>query len=150
MLGAHRIFRAHMTSPQPCFWRFDREGTKRVRLAEDGVAGMSVRINDDWWSWKKWVFDKEQAPHGPMLFEMVHFTDMCNWFLATEPVAVAAIENGMLNRGVVISYKTGEMATIMACASGTFGYPNVLYEMFGHGGAVVDCSVREGVDFSLR
>ena len=137
MLDAHRVFRAHMTSPKPCPWRFDREGAERARLAEDGVAGMNVRINDDWWSWKKWVFDKEQAPHGPMLFEMVHFTDMCNWFLAAEPVAVTAIENGMLNHGVVISYKTGELASIMMCANGTFGYPKEIYEMFGNGGAVV-------------
>lgn len=137
MLDAHRIFRAHMADPKPCPWRFDRDREARASLAEDGVAGMSVRINDDWRSWKRWVFDQEQAPHGPMLFEMVHFTDMCNWFLAAEPVAVTAIENGMLNHGVVVSYKTGELATIMMCANGTFGYPKELYEMFGNGGAVV-------------
>ena len=43
----------------------------------------------------------------------------------------------MLNHGVVVSYKTGELATIMMCANGTFGYPKELYEMFGNGGAVV-------------
>lgn len=137
MLDAHRIFRTHMSDPQPCAWRFDREAGGRPHLAVDGVAGMSVRINDDWWSWKKWVFEKEHAPHGPMLFEMVHFTDVCNWFLASEPVSVTAIENGMLNHGVVVSYKTGEIATIMMCANGTFGYPKELYEMFGQGGAVI-------------
>lgn len=137
MIDAHRIFRKHMVAPQPCPWRFDREGEERPQLADDGVAGISVRTNDDWWSWKKWVFDKEHAPHGSMLFEMVHFTDMCNWFLAAEPVEVTAIENGMLNHGVLISYKTGELATIMTCANGTFGYPKELYEMFGNGGAVV-------------
>ena len=137
MREAHSIFRSHMEHPKPCPWRFDREGNERPRLTEEGVAGMSVRINDDWWSWKKWVFDKEQAPYGPMLFEMVHFTDMCNWFMAAEPVEVAAIENGMLNHGIVISYKTGEMATIMMSANGTFGYPKELYEMFGNGVAVV-------------
>jgi predicted dehydrogenase len=137
MIDAHRIFRAHMTAPRPCPWRFDREGKERPALPDDGVAGMSVRVNDDWWSWKKWVFDRDQAPHGPMLFEMVHFTDLCNWFMAAAPVAVAAIENGMLKHGVVISYETGELATIMTCANGTFGYPKELYEMFGNGGAVV-------------
>jgi predicted dehydrogenase len=137
MIDAHRIFRAHMTAPQPCPWRFDREGAARVPLAEDGVAGMSVRINDDWWSWKNWVFDKEQAPHGPMLFEMTHFTDMCCWFLAAEPAEVVALEHGVLNGGVVIRYRTGEIATISMSANGTFGYPKELYEMFGHGGAVI-------------
>jgi predicted dehydrogenase len=137
MIDAHRIFRAHMAAPNPCPWRFDREGTERPGLLEDGLAGMGVRINDDWWSWKKWVFDKDQAPHGPMLFEMVHFTDLCNWFMAAEPAAVVAIETGMLNHGVVISYRTGELATIMTCANGTFGYPKELYEAFGNGGAVI-------------
>src|SRR3954467_10350617 len=61
MLEAHRIFRAHMTDPKPCPWRWDREGAQRPRLAEDGVAGMSVRINDDWWSWKKWVFNPDES-----------------------------------------------------------------------------------------
>jgi predicted dehydrogenase len=137
MLDAHRIFRAHMEHPQPCPWRFDREGAARPARADDGTAAMSVRVNDDWYSWKAWVFDKEQAPHGPMLFEMTHFTDMCNWFLASEPAEVVAIEQGMLNHGIVIRYAGGELATLLMGANGTFGYPKELYEMFGNGGAVV-------------
>jgi predicted dehydrogenase len=137
MLDAHRIFRDHMEHPQPCPWRFDREGAARPARPDDGTAAMSVRINDDWYSWKAWVFDKEQAPHGPMLFEMTHFTDLCNWFLASEPVEVMAMEQGMLNHGIIIKYKTGELATLLMCANGTFGYPKELYEMFGNGGAVV-------------
>ncbi len=65
-----------------------------------------MRINDDWYSWKAWVFDKTHAPHGPMLFEMTHFTDICNWFLAEEPVEVTAVETGMLNEAVIIRYRT--------------------------------------------
>ncbi len=137
MLDAHRIFRAHMTNPTSCRWRFDREGTERPALPEDGAAGMSVRVNDDWWSWKKWVFDKEQAPEGPMLFEMTHFTDLCNWFLAEAPIEVVAMEQGMLNHGILIRYRGGALATLLMCANGTFGYPKELYEMFGNGGAVV-------------
>ena len=91
MIDAHRIFRAHLADPRPCPWRYDREGPAgRPALAEDGVAALSVRVNDDWYSWKGWVFDKDQAPHGPMLFEMTHFTDVCNWLLAAEPAARAA------------------------------------------------------------
>jgi predicted dehydrogenase len=137
MLEGHRIFREHMDDPKPCPWRWDREGENRAQLEDNGRAGMSVRINDDWYSWKGWVFDKEQAPHGPMLFEMTHFTDLCNWFLAAEPAEVVALETGMLNHGIVIRYETGEMATLAMCANGTFGYPKELYEMFGNGAAVV-------------
>jgi predicted dehydrogenase len=137
MIEAHRIFRSQMENPKPCPWRYDREGSNRAQLSEDGRAAISVRINDDWYSWKKWVFDKQQAPHGPMLFEMTHFTDICNWFLAAEPVEVVALEQGMLNHGILIKYKTGELATLFMCANGTFGYPKELYEVFGNGGAVI-------------
>jgi predicted dehydrogenase len=136
MLVAHRIFRAHMDEPAVCSWRYDREGSERPMLPEDGAAGMSVRINDDWYSWKKWVFDKEQAPHGPMLFEMTHFTDICNWFLADQPQEVVALESGMLNHGVVIRYSAGQMAAISMCANGTFAYPKELYEAMGKGALV--------------
>ena len=137
MIAGQKIFRQHMADPKPCLWRFDREGKDRPRLVEDGVPGMSVRVNDDWWSWKGWVFDKVQAPHGAMLFEMTHFTDVCNWFMAAEPDEVIAMESGMLNHGVVIRYANGAMATISMSANGTFGYPKELYEVFGNGGAVV-------------
>jgi predicted dehydrogenase len=137
MCDAHQIFRAHMTQPQPCPWRFKREGEELPRLAKDGVPGISVRINDDWYSWKRWVFDKTQAPHGALLFEMTHFTDVCNWFLADEPVEVMAMESGMLNHGVVIRYRGGALATIAMSANGTFGYPKELYELMGQGGIVV-------------
>jgi predicted dehydrogenase len=137
MIDAHGIFRSHMTNPKPCPWRFDREGSERPNLPDDGVAGMNVRINDDWHSWKKWVFDKEQAPHGPMLFEMTHFTDLCNWFLESEPEEVFAMESGMLNHAIIIRYKTREIASLFLCANGTFGYPKELYEIFGNGGAVI-------------
>lgn len=136
MREAHRIFRSHMAHPRPCPWRYDREGDARPSLPDNGVAGMSVRVNDDWYSWKSWVFDKVQAPHGPMLFEMTHFTDMCNWFMAAEPEEVVALESSMLNHGILIRYKTGEIATLSMCANGTFGYPKELYEIFGNAAAV--------------
>jgi len=136
MIDAHKIFRAHMESPKPCEWRWKREGADLAPVEGDGVAGMSVRINDDWYSWKNWVFDPDQAPEGAMLFEMTHFTDLCNWFMASKPVQVASISKSMFNHGVVITYENGEMATIFMTTNGTFGYPKELYEMFGNGGAV--------------
>ena len=137
MLEARAIFREHMENPAPCPWRFDREGEKRPRIEGDGAAAMAVRINDDWYSWKSWAMDKGHDPFGPMLFEMTHFTDLCNWFLDAEPEEVTALECGIFNHGVVIKYETGEIATIMMGSNGTFGYPKELYEMFGNGAAVV-------------
>ncbi len=136
MLDAHRIFRSHMQNPTPCPWRYDREKIDRSSYKDDGVAGMSVRINDDWYSWKKHVLDDDRET-GPMLFEMTHFTDLCNWFMASEPEEVSALEHDIFNNSVIIKYKSGEMATIMMTANGTFGYPKELYEMFGNGAAVV-------------
>ena len=137
MIDARAIFRRHMERPAACPWRWDREPELRPALPEDGVASFSCRINDDWYSWKAWVFDKSQAPHGPMLFEMTHFTDLCNWFLDARPAEVVAMETGMLNHAIVIRYETGELATINLCANGTFGYPKELYEAMGNGGIVV-------------
>ena len=137
MIDAHRIFRGHIEHPDPCPWRFDREGPNRPRLAADGVAGMCVRINDDWYSWKGWTLDESHALYGPMLFEMTHFTDLCNWFLAAEPAEVTALEHGVLNHGVIVRYRTGEMATLLMAGNGTFGYMKELYEMMGNGGIVV-------------
>jgi len=133
MLDAQRIFRRHMTDPKPCPWRWQREGDAMPSLPEDGIPSVSVRINDDWHSWKAWVFDKTHAPHGPMLFEMTHFTDVCNWFLADEPVEVTAVETSLLNQAVIIGYKSGALATIVTGSNGTFGYPKELYEFMGNG-----------------
>lgn len=137
MMDAHAMFTRHMCQPQPTGWRWNREGDKRPSLPEDGAAGMSVRINDDWHSWKSWVFDKTQAPLGSMLFEMTHFTDICNWFMESQPVEVVALQAGMLTHGVVIRYANHALASIFMSANGSFGYPKELYECFGQGGVVV-------------
>ena len=144
MIEAHRIFRQQMQDNKQCKWRWYRE-KDRPQLESDGKASFNVRINDDWYSWKSWVFDKTQAPHGPMLFEMTHFTDICNWFLDAEPEEVVAMETGMLNHAIIIKYKTGEIASLNLCANGTFGYPKELYEAMGNGAVVVVdhmCEVR--------
>lgn len=144
MVDAHNIFRKHMKDNLQEAWRWKRESCRPNR-DDDGRASMSVRVNDDWYSWKGWVFDPTQAPYGPMLFEMTHFTDLCNWFMAAEPEEVFAMETGMLNHAIIIKYKTGEIASLNMCANGTFGYPKELYEIMGNGGMVVVdhmCEVR--------
>ena len=134
MLEAQLVFRQHMTDPGACPWRWRREEDQLPNLPDDGVPSISVRINDDWYSWKGWVFDKTQAPHGPMLFEMTHFTDVCNWFLADEPLEVTAVETGMLNMAVIVRYRSGALATIVIGNNGTMGYCKELYECMGNGG----------------
>ena len=138
MLEARRIFREHLVSPRPCPWRFERGGTPGSRPdgSHDAVPGVSIRINDDWHSWKDWVFDKSQAPHGPMLFEMTHFTDLANWLLDDEPSRITALQNDPWNHGVVVQYRGGGLASIFSSSNGTFGYPKELYEMMGGGGLV--------------
>lgn len=133
MLDAQRIFRQHMNHPVATGWRWRREGSDLPSLPDDGVPSVSVRINDDWYSWKGWVFDKTQAPHGPMLFEMTHFTDVCNWFLAEQPIEVTAVETGMLNMAVIVRYESGALATIVIGNNGTMGYCKELYEFMGNG-----------------
>lgn len=137
MLDAHKIFRKHMSKPITCPWRYDRESDQKPKLPCDGTASISVRINDDWYSWKSWAFDKDVATHGPMLFEMTHYTDVCNWFMEDVPEEVVALEGSLLNHGIVIRYRGGQIATLLMCANGTFGYPKELYEVFGNAGAVV-------------
>lgn len=135
MLEARAIFRDHMQNPKPCPWRFQREADL-PDLLDDDAASMSVRINDDWRSWKGFVFDPELSLEGPMLFEMTHFTDLCNWFMDAQPTQVTALDSGMLNNGVVIRYANNEIATILMCGNGSFGYPKELYEVMGAGGFI--------------
>jgi predicted dehydrogenase len=135
MLAAHRMFRRHMDDPQPNPWRWQRE-PDLPQLEAEGVPSVSVRINDDWHSWKGWVFDPEQAPHGPLLFEMTHFTDVCNWFVADQPVEVTAVAPSMLNESVIMRYSSGALATIVLANNGTFGYGKELYEFMGNGAYV--------------
>ena len=138
MVEAHRIFRHHMEHPEPCPWRWDREGATRPVLAEDGTASMAVTINDDWHSWKGYTFDADTYGYGPMLWEMTHFVDLCNWFLAAKPECVVAQASSHLNLGVVIRYETGEVATISMCGNGSFGHPKEAYQVMGNGAVVMN------------
>jgi predicted dehydrogenase len=135
MIEGQRIFSEHMADPKPCPWRFQREGTI-PKLPDHNAPCMSARINDDYYSWKGYVFDNDETHEGPMLFEMTHFTDVCNWFMGSEPAEVVAIEGGMLNHGTIIRYANGGVATITMGGNGTFGYPKELYEVWG-GGAIM-------------
>ena len=134
MLEAEHLLRRHMTQPSVNPWRWKREGDDLPSQPDDGIPSLVVRINDDWYSWKRWVFDQQQAPHGPMLFEMTHFTDVCNWFVADDPMEVTTVETGMLNLAVIVRYRRGALATIVIGSNGSMGYCKELYEFMGRGG----------------
>jgi predicted dehydrogenase len=136
MIDAHRIFRSHVEDPKISPWRWHREGDNQPRVPGENLPAAAVRINDDHASWKGWVYDDETYPHGPMLWEMTHFVDVCNWFLSAKPVEVCAMENGLYLSSVSIRYDSGSLATIAMCANGSFGYPKELYEFMGFAGVV--------------
>jgi len=138
MVEAQRIFSEHMRHPQPCPWRFNREGDRRIDLGEaDGVAGMSIRINDDWYSWKAVHMRGQNAEIGLLLSEITHFADIACWFLEAEPVDVMTMSTSILQQQVSIRFSGGQLASIVDIANGTFGYPKELYEAMGQGAAVV-------------
>ncbi len=138
MVDAQRIFTNHMKDPRPCPWRFDREGSNRPPLDhESGIAAISIRINDDWWSWKKVHTTGQNAEIGLMLSENTHFVDIACWFLQAEPLEVTTVDSGVLTHQVSIKFEGGHIASILSSANGTFGYPKELYEAIGRAGVVV-------------
>lgn len=140
MAEARTIFRRHLTNPQPCPWRFQRPGWEQVRdivRDEEHMASVSIRINDDWMSWKPVHLQGANAEHGLLLSEMTHFADLACWFLDAEPKRVGVLSSGVLNHATVIEFEGGGIASIFMAGNGTFGYPKELLEAFGNGGAVI-------------
>ncbi len=140
MAEARAIFRRHMTQPQPCPWRFRRPGWERVRDVvgtEEDLPSVSIRINDDWMSWKSVHLQGDNAEYGLLLSEMTHFADLARWFVDAEPRRVGVLSSGVLNHATAIEFEGGGIASIFMAGNGTFGYPKELLEAFGHGGAVI-------------
>jgi predicted dehydrogenase len=140
MAEAREIFRRHMNNPSPCPWRFRRDGFEAVRDIvgrEEKVAAVSIRINDDWLSWKSVHMKGGNAEYGLLLSEMTHFADLACWFLDDVPQRVGVLSSGVLNHATVVQFRGGGVASIFMGGSGTFGYPKELLEAFGEGAAVV-------------
>lgn len=140
MAEARGIFRRHMTQPQPCPWRFRRPGWEQVREVvgdEEQMPSVSIRINDDWMSWKSVHLQGDNAEYGLLLSEMTHFADLACWFVDAEPTRVGVLSSGVLNHATVIEFEGGGIASIFMSGNGTFGYPKELLEAFGHGGTVI-------------
>jgi len=140
MSEARAIFRAHMNAPKPCPWRFRREGWEQVAAVvgeESDMPAISIRINDDWMSWKAVHLTGNNSEYGLLLSEMTHFADLASWFLDAKPLRVGVLSSGVTNHATVIEYEGGGIASIFMASNGTFGYPKELLEAFGHGAAVV-------------
>lgn len=140
MAEARAIFRHHMMQPQDCTWRFRRPGWEEVHGVvgdEENVPAVSIRINDDWMSWKSVHLQGDNAEYGLLLSEMTHFADLACWFVDAEPMRVGVLSSGVLNHATVIEFEGGGIASIFMSGNGTFGYPKELLEAFGRGGAVI-------------
>jgi len=131
------IFRRQRSQPKPCRWRPDRNTALRQPWPEERQAVALCRINDDLWSWKPWAMDDATMAHGPMLFEMTHFTDLLTTFIGARPVEVLAAGHLRTNQSVTITYDDGSIGVIVMTGVGTFGYPKELYEFYANGGAVI-------------
>lgn len=90
-----------------------------------------VRVNDDYWSWKKWAF-----AHGALINEMTRFADLAFAFIPAQPRRVSTIGGKDANHVVSIEYSDGSLACIFATPFGSFGHPKELAEVY-HNGAVI-------------
>lgn len=80
---AVRVLNKHRANPVSPPWRWDREGPDRPHLDGERTTQVMIRVNDDWWSWKKWAF-----AHGALINEMTHFADLACCFIDSAPVRV--------------------------------------------------------------
>lgn len=138
MVEAQRIFSEHARNPRTNPWRFEREGWREMEVGpRPGAPLVSIRINDDWKSWKSVHLSSPlNREYGLVLTELTHFADLANWFIGGAAKSVCAAGEGVLNHAVNIHYENGGLAVIAACATGSFGYPKELLEAMGHAGVV--------------
>ncbi len=129
---AARILAKHRANPVSPAWRWNRESDERPDLPGEDQTMVLLRINDDFWSWKRWAF-----AHGALINEMTHFADLACLFIPSPPVAVTTIGGKDANHVVTIEYADGSMATIFATAFGSFGYPKELVEIYHNGAAII-------------
>ena len=129
---ALRVLEKHRADPVSPPWRWNREGKDRPTLAGERSTMVLLRVNDDYWSWKKWAF-----AHGALINEMTHFADLACYFISSRPVRVTTTGSRIANHIVAIEYADGSLAAIFATAFGSFGYPKELVEIYHNGAAIV-------------
>lgn len=145
MQDARETFVSHLSNPRTCAWRFERAGWETMEVGENpGAPVVSIRINDDWKSWKAVHLQNPlNRKVGLLLSEGTHFVDLANWFLSSPPVRVLCTGQGVLNHVIVIHYADGAMASIVMASTGSFAYPKELLEAIGYGGIVTNNHMLE-------
>ncbi|MEJ5297044.1 MAG: Gfo/Idh/MocA family oxidoreductase [Armatimonadota bacterium] len=128
---AVRVLQKHRDRPVSPPWRWDREGRERPTLEGEGRTMALIRVNDDYWSWKKWAF---QA--GALVNEMTHFLDLAGCFIPSQPCWVQVAGERIGNHVITVGYEDGSLAVIFESIFGSFGYPKELVEIY-HNGAVI-------------
>jgi len=136
LVEAQQLFAAHMNEPQPCPWRFRREGLPAGLEQENDFRSVAIHINDDWWSWKPVHVQGQNAEIGLLLSENTHFADVACWFMESEPVAVTTTFTGLTIHQVTIEFEGGHLTTIHSSANGSFGAPKELYIATGRGATI--------------
>lgn len=129
---AVRVLNKHRANPVSSPWRWDREGSNRPHLDGERTTQVMVRVNDDWWSWKKWAF-----AHGALINEMTHFADLACCFIESAPIRVTVTGGKDANHVIAVEFEDGSLASIFATAFGSFGYPKELVEVYHDGAAII-------------
>ena len=132
VMEAVRVLNKHRADPVSPPWRWDREGPDRPRLDGERTTQVMIRVNDDWWSWKKWAF-----AHGALINEMTHFADLACCFIDSAPIRVTVTGGTQANHVIAIEFEDGSLASIFATAFGSFGYPKELVEVYHNGAAII-------------
>ncbi len=138
MMRAISHFHRHMKDSYSAPWRFKRAGWEKIDTkGQNGVPGLSIRINDDWQSWKSIHITGSYTDYGLLIGEMTHFVDLARLFLQSEATRVFTMHNGILNHVVSIEFANQALASIAMFSNGSFGYPKELLEVMGGSGVVV-------------
>jgi predicted dehydrogenase len=131
MQEALKVYKKHKGNPVSPSWRWDREGDLRPAFPEEEQTVMMLRVNDDYFSWKRWAFGE-----GILISEMTHFADLACMFIDEDPIKVTVKGSKLANHTIVIEFADGSLATIVAAAVGSFGYPKELIEIYHKGAAI--------------
>lgn len=132
---ARRLYEKHKDNPVPATWRWDRIGSdRRPSFPQEEQTMLLMRINDDYWSWKEWIYKEKE---GVLVGEMTHFVDLACYFIESPPVRITAIGSKLANHVINLEFKDGSISTIFGAAVGSLGYPKELIEIYHKGAAII-------------
>lgn len=140
VIEAQRMLAKHRARPVSPPWRYNRDCVGSADLPGEGRTMALLRVNDDFWSWKKWAFAA-----GALMNEMTHFADLAGAFMTAPPVRVTTTGEKAGNHVITIEYGDSSIATIFATVFGSFGYPKELVEIYHNGSVIVIdhvCEIR--------